>query len=61
MVLVGITGSKNLHRTPPYIGFLMNNVAGSDKLQGWCDFFRVYDDYEFYYPPSGSLVDRTLA
>ncbi len=45
----------------PYIGFLMNNVAGSDKLQGWCDFFRVYDDYEFYYPPSGSLVDRTLA
>ena len=45
----------------PYIGFLMNNVAGSDKLQGWCDFFRVYDDAEFYYPPSGSLVDRTLA
>jgi len=31
----------------PYIGFLMNNVAGSDKLQGWCDFFRVYDDAEF--------------
>jgi hypothetical protein len=45
----------------PYIGFLMNNVNGSDNLQGWCDFFRVYDDYEFYYPPSGSLVERTLA
>tara|TARA_A100001515_G_scaffold142428_1_gene141221 strand:- start:2234 stop:3241 length:1008 start_codon:yes stop_codon:yes gene_type:complete len=45
----------------PYIGFLINNVQGSDKIQGWCDFFRVYDDYEFYYPPSGSLVERTLA
>ena len=45
----------------PYIGFLMNNVAGSDNLQGWCDFFRVYNDAEFYYPPSGSLVERTLA
>jgi len=45
----------------PYIGFIMNNVYGSDNIQGWCDFFRVYDDYEFYYPPSGSLVERTLA
>jgi hypothetical protein len=45
----------------PYIGFIMNNIQGSDNLQGWCDFFRVYDDYEFYYPPSGSLVERTLA
>ena len=45
----------------PYIGFLMNNIQGSDNLQGWCDFFRVYGTYEFYYPPSGSLVERTLA
>ena len=45
----------------PYIGFLMNNVNSSNTLQGYCDFFRVYNDSNFYYIPSGSLVERTLA
>lgn len=45
----------------PYIGLLMNNIYGSDKLHGLYDFFRVYNSAEFYYQPSGSLVDRTLA
>ena len=45
----------------PYIGIGCNNVGGSARLYGIYSFFRVYADNNFYYFPSGSYAERTLA